>query len=123
MTRTEPPAAHRTRERVLLGVVVLAHLVVLYSPRVVDPGTGLPLDKVVHAAIFGGVLRAGVRAGLRPGPLAVLLAVHAPVSEVVQATVVHRDGNVPDALADLAGLAIAWWFVVIRPGRRAAGKA
>jgi hypothetical protein len=91
----------------LFAVTVVVQLVVLYWPRPVSPGTSLPVDKLVHAAVFGAALWAGVRAGVPARPLAVLLAVHAGVSEVVQGTLLDRDGNVPDALADLTGLLIA----------------
>ena len=94
--------------RWLFALAVVAQLVALYWPRPVDPGTPLPVDKLVHAAIFGAVLWTGVRAGLPLRPLTAVLAVHAGVSEVVQGTMLDRDGNVPDALADLTGLVIAW---------------
>lgn len=106
--------------RVLLGLAVLAQLVALYWPRPVDVGSGISLDKLVHATIFGAVLWTGVRAGLRPWPLAAVLAVHAGVSEVVQATLLDRDGNPWDAVADLAGLALAGAALRFE-GRRSTG--
>jgi hypothetical protein len=98
----------RGGRRALFAVAVLAQLVALYWPRPVDPGRGLPWDKAVHMAIFGAVMWTGLRAGVRPLSLAAALAVHAGVSEVVQATLLDRDGNVPDAVADVTGVALGW---------------
>ena len=97
------------------ALAVVVQLVALYWPRPVETGTSLPVDKLVHAAVFGAVLWTGGRAGLPVRPLAAVLAVHAGVSEVVQGTLLDRDGNVPDALADLAGLVVAW--LLLRRGR------
>ena len=97
------------------ALAVVVQLVALYWPRPVETGTSLPVDKLVHAAVFGAVLWTGGRAGLPVRPLAAVLAVHAGVSEVVQGTLLDRDGNVPDALADLAGLVAAW--LLLRRGR------
>ncbi|WP_088317585.1 hypothetical protein [Kineosporia sp. R_H_3] len=91
----------------LFVLTVAVQLVVLYWPRPVSTGTSLPVDKLVHAAVFGAVLWAGARAGVAVRPLAAVLAVHAGLSEVVQGTLLDRDGNVPDALADLTGLLLA----------------
>ncbi len=106
-----------TGRRLLFALAVLAQLVALYWPRPVDPESSLPVDKLVHAAIFGAVLWTGVRVGLRPGLLAAVLAVHAGVSEVIQGTVLDRDGNVRDVLADLVGIGVVWLWVS-RPRRR-----
>lgn len=107
--------------RALLALAVLAQLVALYWPRPVDVGSGISLDKLVHATIFGAVLWTGVRAGLPAWPLAAVLAVHAGVSEVVQATLLDRDGNPWDAVADLVGLALAG--AALRAGGRRAAAA
>jgi VanZ family protein len=104
--------------RGVFALTVLGQLVALYWPRPVEPGTALPLDKLVHVAIFGAVLWAGVRAGLRPGPLAAVLVVHAGLSEVVQSRFLERDGDVADAVADVIGVALAW-LVTTRAGRPA----
>ena len=103
------------------GLAVVAQLVALYWPRPVETGTTLPVDKLVHAAIFGAVLWTGGRAGVPVRLLAAVLAVHAGLSEVVQGTLLDRDGNVPDALADLAGLVVAW--ILLRRGRSGATPA
>ncbi len=113
----------RTAARRLLFAVVLAvQLVALYAPRAPSTGSGWGLDKVVHAALFAGVVWTGRRAGLPPVWLVVLCAVHAPVSELIQGYLLpHRDGTVGDALADLAGVAAGALLPVPRgnagPGR------
>ena len=100
------------RARVLFWVCVAVQLAVLYAPRAVSPPAGLPLDKVVHATVFGAVLWAGVRAGLRAAPLAAVLLGHAVVSEVVQARLLPgRSGDPVDAVADALGVLAAWWAV------------
>lgn len=103
LERLDAPAGRR----VLLALAVLAQLVALYWPRPVEIGSGVSFDKLVHATIFGAVLWTGVRAGLDARWLAPLLVVHAGVSEVVQATLLDRDGSVADAVADVTGLAVA----------------
>jgi hypothetical protein len=88
------------------AVSVVVQLVVLYVPRA--PSTGaLPVDKVVHATIFGLVLFTGARAGLRVWPLAGVLAVHAVASELIQHFVLaNRSGDPRDVVADLTGVLI-----------------
>lgn len=95
------------RDRVVLAVVVVAHLLVLYWPRAAAQG-GVPgLDKLVHALIFGAVLWAGRRAGLPDRVLVPVLVVHAVVSELVQAILLpNRSGDPADVAADLVGVAL-----------------
>ncbi|GLY28317.1 hypothetical protein Kisp02_16820 [Kineosporia sp. NBRC 101731] len=90
----------------MLVLTLVLHLVVLYAPR--TPGTGgLPVDKVVHGAIFGGLVWAAARANLRLGPVALVLAGHAVVSELLQHFVLpNRSGDPADVVADLAGVVI-----------------
>ena len=110
MSQTTARPAARFR-RSVLGLAVAVQLVVLYWPR--SPSTGgLPIDKLVHAAIFGVVLWAAARAGLPPRPVAVLLAVHAVVSELIQHYLLAgRSGDPGDAIADLAGVVIVTVFL------------
>jgi hypothetical protein len=102
-----------TAPRVFFVLLVVVHLAVLYWPR--SPSTGgLPIDKVVHAVIFGMVLWAAARAHLPLRPVGVLLAVHAVVSELVQHYLLAgRSGDPSDSVADLAGVlivtALLWW--------------
>jgi hypothetical protein len=93
------------------AVVVAAHLAVLYWPR--SPSTGgLPIDKVVHAVIFGMVLWVAAKAGLWVWLVAALLVVHAVVSELIQHyLLVGRSGDVSDSIADIAGVVIVTLFL------------
>jgi hypothetical protein len=87
-------------------LVVAVHLAVLYWPRAPSTG-GLPIDKVVHAAIFGIVLWVGARAGVPVRPLIAVLAAHAVVSELIQHYLLAgRSGDPTDTAADLAGVLI-----------------
>lgn len=98
--------------RAALAVAVVVHLVVLYSPRVAGPDgmVEVPhLDKLVHAAVFGAVLLAGLAAGVPRAPLTLLLLAHAAVSEMVQAAALPaRSGSPADALVDVAGIGLGW---------------
>ncbi|HET8600659.1 MAG TPA: VanZ family protein [Segeticoccus sp.] len=89
----------------LLGVLVAIQLLVLYIPTAPGGVEVSGLDKVVHAGVFG--LPALLAAARRWWWVVVALVVHAPVSEVLQATLLpHRDGSVWDAVADLVGVAL-----------------
>ncbi len=91
----------------MFAAAVLVQLGVLYAPRAADPAPGLPLDKVVHVALFAAVAWTGLRAGVPRRPLVALLLAHAVVSEVVQGTLLpHRSGDVRDALADAVGVLV-----------------
>ncbi|KAB7743361.1 VanZ family protein [Nostocoides sp. F2B08] len=64
-------------------------------------------DKVVHALVFALPAVLGVLAGLRPWLVGVILAVHAPVSEVVQHLwIPGRTGDPWDVVADVVGVFI-----------------
>jgi hypothetical protein len=99
---------------VLVVLAVGVQLAVLYSPRQPSVG-GLSsvdgLDKVVHAGVFALVMVAG-RAARLPWPLlGPLTVVQAPVSEIVQATLLpHRSGDPWDVVADLSGCVLGWWL-------------
>nr|WP_269327430.1 VanZ family protein [Kineosporia mesophila] len=67
----------------------------------------MPVDKVVHATIFGGLLWAAARANLRLRPVALALAGHAVASELLQHFVLpNRSGDPADVVADLVGVVI-----------------
>ena len=70
------------------GLAALAlglQFAVLYAPRApaVDTG-GIPVDKLVHVAVFALPTVALIGAGVPRGWVIGLMAVHAPLSEVVQ---------------------------------------
>ena len=97
-----------------LVLAVLLQLAVLYDPRAPSVG-GLAdvagLDKVVHAGLFALVMVAGRAAHLPRVPLLLLTVVQAPLSEIVQWTLLpHRSGDPWDVVADLAGCLLGWWL-------------
>lgn len=93
---------------VVLGVVLAVHLFTLYLPGSPEPSVALlpNVDKVIHVIAFAvpaGLLWWGLG---RWWPL-VLLAIHAPASEIIQHHFVpYRSGEVGDAVADLAGVGL-----------------
>jgi len=93
--------------RVALGIVLAMQLIALYSPE----GMGGPqitgLDKVVHFSIFAVPALVALMAGISAPWALGILAVHAPISELIQHFALsHRSGDVFDAIADLVGVAI-----------------
>ena len=95
---------------VLLGLALVLQLVALYAPDAPGSPSGIPhSDKLVHAVVFGlPVLVAGLGRLTWWPWLALLGAVHAPVSEVIQHVVLpHRSGDPWDVVADLVGLGMA----------------
>ena len=96
------------RVRLWLFVVVVAvHLAALYWPRVSVQGPVAWTDKVVHVTLFAAPALVGLLAGVRPAYLLVPLALHAPVSELLQHAVLpNRSGDVWDAVADLSGVVV-----------------
>ena len=91
----------------LFVVVVTVHLAALYWPRVSVQGPVAWTDKVVHVTLFAVPALVGLLAGVRPAYLLVPLALHAPVSELLQHAVLpNRSGEVWDAVADLSGVVV-----------------
>jgi len=77
----------------------------VYAPDSPAQPTFAGEDKIVHALLFGVPVAIAWAARLRPRFVTVVLALHAPVSELVQHFVLpHRSGDVWDAVADLVGL-------------------
>lgn len=104
-----------TRDRLLLAVAVVVQLVVLYAPRAPSTGSLPWVDKVVHATVFGAVAWAAVRCGIARWVVAVVLAAHAVVSELLQAWLLPaRSGDPRDAVADVAGVVLV--LVLTRAG-------
>jgi hypothetical protein len=92
---------------VALGVAVVVQLVTLYSPEAVGAPPIAGLDKVVHLAVFAAPVLAALLAGLSAPWVLGILAVHAPVSELIQHVALSgRSGDVLDMVADLCGVAL-----------------
>jgi VanZ family protein len=105
----ESPARQRTAHGwlVVLAVLLTVHLVALYWPRVAVDGPVTWSDKAVHVAVFALPAAAGLLAGLRPAYVLVPLALHAPLSEILQHAVLpHRSGDPADVVADLVGVVL-----------------
>ena len=108
------PRRSRLLWRWAFGAAVVVQLIALYVPDVpAGPGI-IGLDKVVHVSIFAAPALAALMVGLRARWALGILAVHAPISELIQHFVLtHRSGDVFDAIADLSGVLLgAMAFVV-----------
>lgn len=112
----------RKARRLAFALALLVNVVILYLPVAVGPPSSLPfLDKVVHAGTFALIAVTGCKAGVPLRALVVLIVGEAVVSEIVQGTVtvLHRDGNWPDAVADLVGGALGIGGFMLWRARRA----
>lgn len=100
----------------LAAVAVAAQMAVLYVPQAPSVATGgLPLDKLAHLVVFAVPVVALVAAGAPRGWVIAIMALHAPLSEALQAVVLpDRSGDPADVLADLLGVALGGWLS--RPG-------
>ncbi len=106
-------ARHRAAV-VVFAVLLAAHLAALYWPRVDLQGPVTWTDKVVHVLLFLAPTVAGLLAGVRPAYVVGLLALHAPVSELVQHYLLpNRSGDPWDAVADLSGVVLGVTSVVV----------
>jgi len=101
-------------------VALITQMVVLYAPSAPGGPEVSGLDKVIHASVFGAPALFALLAGVPPRWVLGLLVLHAPVSELVQATMLpSRDGDVADGVADVTGIALALGaFMVIPLTRR-----
>jgi hypothetical protein len=105
--------------RVAALVVVAVHLAALYWPRVDIVGPVTWTDKVVHLLLFGVPTVLVLRAWPRRWALVGLLALHAPVSELVQHFLLpNRSGDPWDAVADLGGVVLGVTLAVVGRRRR-----
>lgn len=107
---------------VLLALSLAAHLLVLYLPGddVPAPAFEVPgLDKLVHVFAFGVPALLAVLLVRRLWPALVLL-VHAPVSEALQAALAQgRSGDPADVAADVVGVVLGTGLALVlaRRGR------
>lgn len=102
-------------------LAVVAQLLSLYWPVVAIEGPVSWSDKVVHLALFAIPTYAVGLALRRIWPVAVVFALHAPVSELVQHFVLpHRSGDPWDAVADLVGVGLGVLALIVH--RRTTGQ-
>ena len=120
-----PAATTGNRGRVARVAALLAlvvHLAAIYWPRVDVVGPVPWTDKVVHVLLFGVptvLLLLARPSRVHPALVVGALAVHAPVSELLQHLVLpHRSGDVWDAVADLGGVVLGVTLVVVGRRRR-----
>jgi hypothetical protein len=97
-----------------LVVVLVVQLISLYSPEVPGAPQIAGLDKVIHILIFAAPALAALMAGLSAPWVIGILAVHAPVSELIQHFALsHRSGDPFDMMADFVGIAIGVLVFVV----------
>ena len=100
-----------SRRRVIsLGLALAAlllQLVVVYAPSGVGEPPFPSFDKVVHVGVFALPVFFAVLARLPAVPVVAVMALHAPLSEVVQHELLtQRSGDPWDAVADLVGVGL-----------------
>lgn len=91
-----------------LAAALLVHFAALYLPGSPEAGPDLfpHADKLVHVALFAVPTFLARRVTTAWWPIA-LIALHAPVSELVQYWLIpHRSGDPLDLAADVVGIAL-----------------
>lgn len=97
----------RRWSHVAVAAAVVVQCVVLYAPSSVGVAPFPNFDKLVHCGVFALPAFLGLMAGLPRGIVVAVLAVHAPVSEVIQGTLLpNRSGDPRDVVADLVGVGL-----------------
>ena len=100
--------------QLVFALTVVVQLCAVYWPRVDVQGPVTWTDKVVHVLLFLAPTVVGLLVGLRPPYVVGALALHAPVSELVQHVLLPgRSGDVWDAVADLSGVVLGVTVVVV----------
>ena len=100
--------------RLAFGIALAAQLIALYAPEGPAGPQVSGLDKVIHMLIFAAPAFVALMIGIRARWALGILAVHAPVSELIQHFVLqHRSGDVLDVVADLTGVALGGWAYVV----------
>ena len=91
--------------RLALGIAVAVQLIAVYAPSGPSGPNINGFDKVVHLSIFFVPSLAALMVGIRARWALGILALHAPVSELIQHFLLpQRSGDVFDAVADLSGV-------------------
>jgi VanZ family protein len=105
--------------RLAFAVAVVLQLISLYSTHAFGGPKISGLDKVVHLLIFAAPALAALMAGVSAPWALGILAVHAPVSELIQHFALpERSGDVLDVVADLVGVALAGLAYVVLSRRQ-----
>ncbi|MEP7016502.1 MAG: VanZ family protein [Actinomycetota bacterium] len=108
------PRTQHLRWRWAFGVAMGVQLIVLYAPSAPAGPPVNGFDKVVHLFIFAAPVFAALMVGIRARWALVILALHAPISELIQHFVLsHRSGDVFDAIADLSGVLLGGLAYVV----------
>jgi hypothetical protein len=95
--------------RVALAAALAVQLVTLYSPEVAGAPQIAGMDKVVHVLVFAAPALAALLAGISAPWALGILALHAPLSELIQHFALsHRSGDASDVMADFVGVALGW---------------
>lgn len=90
----------------LLAAVVV-QCVLLYAPSGGGAAPFPNFDKLVHCAVFALPVFFALSARLPFVPVVALLALHAPVSELIQGSLLpNRSGDPWDVVADLVGVTL-----------------
>jgi VanZ family protein len=101
--------------QIAFALACVVNVLVLYSPES-GPSKIPYADKVVHVLLFAAVAFTGTKLGLPLAWLVPVLVLNAAVSELVQHYwLSQRSGDVFDAVADVAGVALGVWLAT---GRR-----
>lgn len=88
-------------------VAVVLQLVLLYAPSGGGVSPFPNFDKLVHSAIFALPTFFALLARLPRVPVIAVLALHAPVSELIQWSLLpNRSGDPWDVVADLVGVTL-----------------
>lgn len=103
----------------VLALLLQVYVLYLYVPGPSDTVAIPHADKLVHAAVFALPAAVGVVARLRPWLVGLVLAAHAPVSELVQHLwVTGRSGEPWDVVADWVGIALGLGLGALVASRR-----
>ena len=105
--------------RLVFRVALAVQLIAVYAPNGPSGPQINGLDEVIHVLIFAAPALAALMVGMRARWALGILAVHAPISELIQHFVLaHRDGDVFDVMADLGGVVLGGLAYVVWSRRR-----